>query len=63
MALPILPILALIAGVLILIKADILNWVVALFLIGFGLLGLAPMAGVDVAPIEAFLYGLADKAQ
>lgn len=63
MSIPIIPAIALIAGILILIKADILNWVVALFLIGFGLLGLAPLAGVDVAPIEAFLFGLADKAE
>lgn len=50
--LPLLPLLALIGGVLILIKADLLNWVVALFLIGFGLLGVLPAVGVDVSAVQ-----------
>lgn len=51
-----LPIISLIAGILILIKADLLNWVVALFMIGFGVLGILPALGVDVSPVMDFLY-------
>ena len=46
--LPLLPLIALIGGVLTLIKADLLNWVVALFLIGFGVLGILPALGIDL---------------
>ncbi|MEM9723852.1 MAG: DUF3096 domain-containing protein [Pseudomonadota bacterium] len=61
---PILPIVAILAGILILIKADILNWVVAIFLLGFGALGVAKVYAPDVAmPIEAAIYGIADTAQ
>ena len=53
--LPLLPLIALIGGVLTLIKADLLNWVVALFLIGFGVLGILPALGVDVGVTTADL--------
>ncbi|MBX2854983.1 MAG: DUF3096 domain-containing protein [Rhodobacteraceae bacterium] len=46
--LPLLPLIALIGGVLTLIKADLLNWIVALFLIGFGVLGILPALGIDL---------------
>ena len=46
---PLLPLIALIGGILTLIKADLLNWVVAIFLIGYGLLGILPVLGVDVS--------------
>lgn len=37
---PLLPLIALLGGIIVLIKADVLNWVVAIFLIGYGALGL-----------------------
>lgn len=37
---PLLPLIALLGGVIVLVKADVLNWVVAIFLIGYGALGL-----------------------
>ncbi len=46
--LPLLPLIALAGGILILIKADLLNWVIAIFLIGFGVLGILPAIGVDI---------------
>lgn len=45
---PLLPLIALIGGILTLIKADLLNWVVAIFLIGFGILGILPAIGIDI---------------
>ena len=45
---PLLPLIALVGGILILIKADLLNWVIAIFLIGFGVLGILPAVGVDL---------------
>lgn len=45
---PLLPLIALIGGIITLIKADFLNWVVAIFLIGFGVLGILPAVGVDL---------------
>ncbi|MGF1502006.1 MAG: DUF3096 domain-containing protein [Paracoccaceae bacterium] len=45
---PLLPLMALIGGILILIKADLLNWVIAIFLIGFGVLGILPAIGIDI---------------
>lgn len=37
------PLIALVAGVLILLRPQLLNYVLALFLIVFGLLGLVPL--------------------
>jgi len=45
---PLLPLIALLGGILTLIKADLLNWVVAIFLIGFGVLGILPAIGIDI---------------
>lgn len=36
------PLLSLIAGILILVKPKLLNWVVAIYLIAVGLIGLFP---------------------
>lgn len=60
-SLPLLPLIALIGGILVLIKADLLNWVVAIFMIGYGVLGLLPLAGVDVSPIWEFLQGITPR--
>ena len=40
------PLIALIAGILILIMPRLLNYVVALYLIGIGVLGLLPMLSI-----------------
>ena len=37
------PLIALVAGVLILLRPQLLNYVLALFLIAFGVLGLVPL--------------------
>ena len=55
---PLLPLIALLGGIIVLIKADVLNWVVAIFLIGFGLLGILPALGVDVSGVEEALRGV-----
>lgn len=55
MDLPLLPIIAIVAGLLILIRKELLPWAVAMFLIGFGALGVARFYGLPVAEIEAQL--------
>lgn len=54
---PLLPLIALIGGIITLIKADFLNWVVAIFLIGFGLLNILPVLGVDVSSVTQIVDG------
>lgn len=56
MSLPLLPIIAVLAGLVILIRKDVLAYMVALFLIGFGALGVAKFYGLPVAEIEMMLH-------
>lgn len=49
---PLLPLIALVGGVIGLLKRDFLEIVVAIFLIGYGLLGVLPAVGVDVSSFE-----------
>ncbi|MEL6979717.1 MAG: hypothetical protein AAGM38_13690 [Pseudomonadota bacterium] len=55
------PLVAFLFGVLVLIKADILNWIVALLLIGYGVVyGLMPVAGLEAEArqIIDFIHGV-----
>lgn len=51
----ILGVVALVGGIATLIYADLLNYIVAVFLIGFGVIQLAPMVGVDLGVTTAEL--------
>ncbi|MEO1291578.1 MAG: hypothetical protein AAFV62_01895 [Pseudomonadota bacterium] len=46
---PLLPLIALIGGIIVFFKRDSLEYIVGIFLIGFGVLGLLPFVGVDVS--------------
>ena len=56
MPLPLFPILAVAAGLVILFRKDVLTYAVALFLIGFGALGVAKFYGLPVEQIEMALH-------
>lgn len=52
---PLLPLLALIGGLIGLVKKDFLETIMALFLIVFGLLGILPLLGVDLSAVTSAL--------
>ncbi|MEL6280434.1 MAG: hypothetical protein AAFQ73_01545 [Pseudomonadota bacterium] len=49
---PLLPLLALVGGLIGLVKKDFLESIMALFLIAFGLLGVLPAIGVDISGVQ-----------
>lgn len=52
---PLLPVIALVGGVIGLVWRDFLETIVAIFLIGFGLLGVLPYFGVDVSMVTTVI--------
>ena len=58
MYLSLLPIIAIVAGIMILVQPKFLNYIVAAYLIAFGVLGLAPRFHIAPGPILAIVSGI-----
>ncbi len=57
---PLLEVIALVGGVIGLVWRDFLETIVAIFLIGFGLLGVLPFLGVDVSAVTSVIGQVQD---